>query len=330
MDYDIWNIQFYTFLKRRFRSHTCRIQYVRCCRVTTVRQVGMCHALWARIARRCSLRSGAHCDVQVSGYAGETNHVLGGLKTNIHLKQVGWKQTLSSTDGAALGRYEARPALADRLWPISAAMQTLWWHASTSVCSVWQSRRISVFISTFLIFVRSAFTGCANSDVSGDHSTPKQRRHWFMPSWCPVWTILQRDTRWSSKVCHEQATTSRPTQCTIVARYSSTPSYTGLMFQIEWYKLGSLVHRCLQGTAPNYLIDCCTPVSDVVCQQRLRSASRLQLVVPRHRLTTLGRRAFAVMGPTIWNSLPVPDDLRAQQNSDCFCRHLKAFLFSNY
>ena len=60
----------------------------------------------------------------------------------------------------------------------------------------------------------------------------------------------------------------------------------------------------------------------------LRSASRLQLVVPRHRLTTLGHRAFAVIGPTVWNSLP--DDLRAQQNSDCFCRHLKTFLFSQY
>ena len=46
-------------------------------------------------------------------------------------------------------------------------------------------------------------------------------------------------------------------------------------------------------------------VSDIVGRQRLRSASRLQLVVPRHRLTTLGRRAFAVMGPTsVWNSLP--------------------------
>ena len=94
------------------------------------------------------------------------------------------------------------------------------------------------------------------------------------------------------------------------------------------YKLGLLMHRCLQGPAPKYLIDCCTPVSDVVGRQLLRSASRLQLVVPRHRLTTLGRRAFAVMGPTVWNSLP--GDLRAQQNSDCFCRHLKTFLFSQY
>ena len=94
------------------------------------------------------------------------------------------------------------------------------------------------------------------------------------------------------------------------------------------YKLGLLMHRCLQGTVPKYLIDRCTTVSDIVDRQRLRSVSRLQFVVPQHRLTTLGRRAFAVMGPTVWNLLP--DDFRAQQNSDCFCRHLKTFLFSHY
>jgi len=67
-------------------------------------------------------------------------------------------------------------------------------------------------------------------------------------------------------------------------------------------------------------------VSDVVGRQRLRSASRLQVVIPRHRLTTLGRRAFAVMGPTVWNSLP--DDLRAQQISD-FSPVLKDFFSLN-
>jgi len=40
---------------------------------------------------------------------------------------------------------------------------------------------------------------------------------------------------------------------------------------------------------------------------RLRSSSRHLLSVPRHR-RTFGRRAFAVAGPTAWNSLP--DDLR--------------------
>jgi len=43
-------------------------------------------------------------------------------------------------------------------------------------------------------------------------------------------------------------------------------------------------------------------------RQHLRSASRRLLVVPPHRLSRYGRRAFAVAGPTAWNSLP--DKLR--------------------
>ena len=49
-----------------------------------------------------------------------------------------------------------------------------------------------------------------------------------------------------------------------------------------------LVHRCLQGKAPQYLIECCTPTSEVASRQRLRSASRHQLVVPRHRRSKFG------------------------------------------
>jgi len=60
--------------------------------------------------------------------------------------------------------------------------------------------------------------------------------------------------------------------------------------------------------APQYLIDYCLPVCDVASRQHLRSASRRLLVVPRHPLSTYGRRAFAVAGPTAWNSFP--DNLR--------------------
>jgi len=54
--------------------------------------------------------------------------------------------------------------------------------------------------------------------------------------------------------------------------------------------------------------------TDVVSGQRLRSATQQLMVVPRHRLTTVGRRAFAVHGPMVWNSLP--DDFRTQQDYD--------------
>ena len=59
----------------------------------------------------------------------------------------------------------------------------------------------------------------------------------------------------------------------------------------------------------------------------LRSSYDQQLmVVPRRRLTTIGRRAFAVHGPMVWNSLP--DDLRAQQDYESFRQGLKTWLFS--
>ena len=50
---------------------------------------------------------------------------------------------------------------------------------------------------------------------------------------------------------------------------------------------------------------CCWRIAD---RQHLRSASCRQLIVPRVRRSTFGARAFAIAGPTVWNSLP--DSLR--------------------
>ena len=61
----------------------------------------------------------------------------------------------------------------------------------------------------------------------------------------------------------------------------------------------------------------------------LRSAARHQLTVPRHRLSTYGRRAFAVAGPTMFNTLP--DDLRDPAvSTSTFRQSLKTHLFSAY
>jgi len=63
------------------------------------------------------------------------------------------------------------------------------------------------------------------------------------------------------------------------------------------YKLETMVYNCLHGKAPSYLANCCTPISDVASRRHLRSASRRQLLVPRHNVSTYGRRAFSVAGP---------------------------------
>jgi len=88
------------------------------------------------------------------------------------------------------------------------------------------------------------------------------------------------------------------------------------------HKLGVIIFGCQHCRAPQYLIDYCLPVSDVASRQHLRSASRRLLVVPRHRLSTYGRRAFAVTGPTAWNSFP--DNFRDPDlTTDNFKRLLK-------
>jgi len=62
--------------------------------------------------------------------------------------------------------------------------------------------------------------------------------------------------------------------------------------------------------------------------RHLRSARRHYLVVPRHSLSSYGRRAFTVGDPTVWNSLS--DDLRDPTlSTDSFRRLLKT-LFSEH
>ena len=83
------------------------------------------------------------------------------------------------------------------------------------------------------------------------------------------------------------------------------------------------------GSAPQYLAASCVPVSTTASRQHLRSAASRQLVIPSHRLTTYGRRAFSVAGPMFWNSLP--RHLRDASHTDAvFGRLLKTFLFSEY
>jgi len=88
------------------------------------------------------------------------------------------------------------------------------------------------------------------------------------------------------------------------------------------YKLCATLHRCLQHKAPHYMEDCFILTTDTHRCQHPRSAGRHQLLVPRHRHSIFGRRAFSVAGPVVWNSLP--DYLRDPTRSvDSFRRDLK-------
>jgi hypothetical protein len=77
------------------------------------------------------------------------------------------------------------------------------------------------------------------------------------------------------------------------------------------------------------LADLCKPVTTSAGRSRLRSAASGTLCVPRVKLATYGTRAFAVAGPSFWNTLP--DYLRNPALTlPVFKQQLKTFLFASY
>jgi len=66
-------------------------------------------------------------------------------------------------------------------------------------------------------------------------------------------------------------------------------------------------------------------VSVSVSRRRLRSSSIDQLIVPSHRLSTVGARAFPVAGAYIWNGLPA--DVTFAPSLPVFRQRLKTVLF---
>ena len=95
------------------------------------------------------------------------------------------------------------------------------------------------------------------------------------------------------------------------------------------FKIALMVRHCLVGAAPEYLMELCHPVGSAVSRQCLRSVSRGHLVVPRFRLQTFGHRDFAVLGPQIWNSIPLGIK-QSRDNLLLFKQKLKAHLFQQF
>ena len=90
------------------------------------------------------------------------------------------------------------------------------------------------------------------------------------------------------------------------------------------FKVLILTFKAQHQMAPSYLCD----LLQVHHPSRsLRSSSQHQLVVPRTKTTTYGRRAFSVAAPSLWNSLPM--SLRECHEFTTFKSLLKTHLFKN-
>src|ERR1043165_3309663 len=71
------------------------------------------------------------------------------------------------------------------------------------------------------------------------------------------------------------------------------------------YPIIALAWRSLLGLAPAYLRDLCCPTSSAQGRRSLCSTERGVLMVPFARTATKQNRAFSVVGPSLWNGLPL-------------------------
>lgn len=83
------------------------------------------------------------------------------------------------------------------------------------------------------------------------------------------------------------------------------------------------VFNALYGLAPGYISELLIPCST---SRPLRSADQSLLSIPQTHLKTKGDRAFSVVGPKLWNSLPLT--IRSSPFIDGFKIRLKTHLFS--
>ena len=95
---------------------------------------------------------------------------------------------------------------------------------------------------------------------------------------------------YTTAVCVERCCTSGSRFATTRSRYCGTDRLT-VTARIE-FKLCTLVHQSITGTAPTYINDMLQPVSDLDRQMPLRSACKGDLVIPCARLK-FGERAFS-------------------------------------
>src|SRR6218665_1388705 len=95
------------------------------------------------------------------------------------------------------------------------------------------------------------------------------------------------------------------------------------------FRVSVLVWYSLIGQTPAYLTDLCRPFLSARSTRHLRSAEQGPLHVPFARTSIMQSRAFSVVGPFLWNGLPLA--LRSLPRvglfSQKFLQQLKTTLF---
>src|SRR6218665_1663235 len=102
---------------------------------------------------------------------------------------------------------------------------------------------------------------------------------------------------------------------------------TGSQQQRIHYRISSIVWHCVLGNAPSYLLELFHLTSACSGRRSLRSDTKGDFLGPCARTAIRQKRAFSIVGPSVWNDLPselrsLPRDL-----SSSFYKLLKTLLF---
>ena len=90
------------------------------------------------------------------------------------------------------------------------------------------------------------------------------------------------------------------------------------------FKICTMVFKAVHNHSPSYISELIISSSTIARRRDLCSSSQQVLLVPRHR-TQFFERAFAVVGPTMWNLLPI--EVRNAPTLMTFRHRLKEHLF---
>src|SRR6218665_3535251 len=89
------------------------------------------------------------------------------------------------------------------------------------------------------------------------------------------------------------------------------------------FRVAVLILYSLIGQAPAYLTDLCCPSLTAQSTRHLRSAEQGLLHVPFARTSIMQSRAFSVVGPLVWNGLPLALQSLPRVFSQKFLQKLK-------
>jgi len=111
-------------------------------------------------------------------------------------------------------------------------------------------------------------------------------------------------------------------KCTHTTPILASLHWLPVRFRID-FKILLFVFKAVNGLAPTYIADL---IQIYAPARSLRSESQFQLAVPKTRLKTRGDRAFSVVGPKLWNSLPL--HVRNASTVESFKSRLKTHFYS--